>query len=399
MDTLLLGHDTKRTDAVSGGRKAAANTTDDVVAERHISFSGSDFLPLPASPDPGCVRVSSADWTDSDPVRQQHRSGTVIVMQLGHRFRIPASLQSLERPGTKQQATNARAIGGTAEVRQVRARLQPVVHPPKATDEAVGDSWSVRHRKVKSANPNRSRPGAMPWAAVKRPTARPGISRMRMAMSIHRSACRRSGRRRPARTPSMRGCHRGCAALRSDGGAAGVRQGPWSVRDGTPSPTAIRARAAPAPAPPRAGSGACAPSRTSVAKATSPASRPTAMRTRSCGSVSRVGSNSSQRPPRKASNTAWKSGGGVVEARIADRQPRRDVQRAAERDAQVREVAAHASALQEHVAGRRGGVGGADAVLHVVVDPVAHRLYARVAGFEVAEHACNAAEPRRSASQ
>jgi hypothetical protein len=53
----------------------------------------------------------------------------------------------------------------------------------------------------------------------------------------------------------------------------------------------------------------------------------------------------------------------------------------------MREVTAHARALQKDIARRRRRVRRADAVLDVVVNPVAHRLHARVAGLEAAEHA------------
>ena len=58
---------------------------------------------------------------------------------------------------------------------------------------------------------------------------------------------------------------------------------------------------------------------------------------------------------------------------VAGEIARRDVQRPAQRDAEVREVAAHAGALRHGVEGRGHRVGGAAQVLDVVVDPVADR--------------------------
>ena len=65
---------------------------------------------------------------------------------------------------------------------------------------------------------------------------------------------------------------------------------------------------------------------------------------------------------------------------VAGEIARRNVQRAAERDAEVREVAADAGALRHGVEGRRHRVGRAAQVLDVVVDPVAdgHDLLVRI---------------------
>jgi hypothetical protein len=65
----------------------------------------------------------------------------------------------------------------------------------------------------------------------------------------------------------------------------------------------------------------------------------------------------------------------LVEVGIRADQPRRNIQRAAEGDGQVRVVATNARALQEDIACRGGGVGRADAVDDVVVHPIADRAH------------------------
>ena len=76
----------------------------------------------------------------------------------------------------------------------------------------------------------------------------------------------------------------------------------------------------------------------------------------------------------------------LVEPHVAGHQARRDVQRPAERDAQVREVAADAGALREHLLRGGGRRGAARPVGDVRVDPVDDRAArAPMPGRQLAE--------------
>ena len=66
-------------------------------------------------------------------------------------------------------------------------------------------------------------------------------------------------------------------------------------------------------------------------------------------------------------------------ARVGGDEARGNVQRAAQRDHQVREVAADAGAVREHVARAVGQARRTDDVVDVVLDPLADRLHAAVA--------------------